>query len=108
MRKGRILLALIAAAAVGLSLMNASWIAPAPPGQLTIVAHRGTAQQVATGAPAGECPARHIRPISHTYIENTLFSMQGAVAYGARGFALDVQPSADGHAVIFRDPTLEC
>jgi glycerophosphoryl diester phosphodiesterase len=34
--------------------------------------------------------------------------MQGAVAYGARGFALDVQSSADGHAVIFRDATLEC
>jgi glycerophosphoryl diester phosphodiesterase len=108
MSKARILLVVLAVAAVGVSLMNASWIAPTPPGQLTLIAHRGTAQQAADGAPADGCPARHIRPITHTYIENTLFAMQGAVAYGAGGFALDVQPSADGHAVVFRDATLEC
>jgi glycerophosphoryl diester phosphodiesterase len=107
-KRNRLFLLLPAAAAVGLSLFNASWIASTPPGRLVVVAHRGTAQQVEPTHRGDPCPARHIRAITHTYIENTLFSMQGAVAYGARGFALDVQPSADGHAIIFRDATLEC
>ena len=107
MRKGHVALLVLAAVAVGLSLLNASWIAPTPPGRLTLIAHRGTAQMPAEGAPA-DCPARRIRPIVHTYIENTVFAMQGAVAYGAGGFLLDVRPSADGHAMIFRDATLEC
>ncbi|HEV2865897.1 MAG TPA: glycerophosphodiester phosphodiesterase family protein [Allosphingosinicella sp.] len=108
MRKGRIALAGLAAAAVALSLVNASWIAGTPPGQLVVVGHRGTAQPIDRAAAGDGCSAHHIRPIVHTYIENTIFAMQGAVAYGARGFALDVQPTADGHAVIFRDATLEC
>jgi glycerophosphoryl diester phosphodiesterase len=108
MKAVRILLWLIAAAAVALALMNASWIAPAPPGRLILVAHHGTAQPFDRAAGETGCTARRIRPIVHTYIENSAFSMQGAVAYGARGFASDVQPSADGHAMIFRDATLEC
>ena len=107
MRKGRIALGILAAAALALSLFNASWLAPTAPGAMTVIAHRGTAQMPAEDAPA-DCPARRIRPIVHTYIENTIFAMQGAVAYGAGGFLLDVWPSADGHAVIFRDTTLEC
>ncbi|HWT13868.1 MAG TPA: glycerophosphodiester phosphodiesterase family protein [Allosphingosinicella sp.] len=109
MRKGaKIGLAVAAAACVALSLFNASWLASTPQGKLVLVAHRGTAQPVDRGVGREGCSALRIRPVAHTYIENTLFSMQGAVAYGARGFALDVQPSADGHAVIFRDSTLEC
>ena len=107
MRTGRLALLLLALAAVALSLLNASWLAPTPPGRLTVLAHRGTAQMPAEGAPA-DCPARRVRPIVHTYIENTIFSMQGAIAYGAGGFLLDVRPSADGHAMIFRDERLDC
>jgi glycerophosphoryl diester phosphodiesterase len=109
MRKGAIaLLLLFAAAVVALSLLNASWIAPTPPGRLILIAHHGTAQPVDRAAGGPACSARRIRPIAHTYIENSLFSMQGAIAYGAGGFALDVRPSADGHAIIFRDATLGC
>ena len=106
-KRGRIALALLAAVCVALTLLNASWLAPTPPGRLALVAHHGTAQQPADRAAAG-CPARRIRPLSHTYIENTLFAMQGAVAYGARGFLLPVRTSADGHAVLFRDAALDC
>ena len=99
-------LALLAVICVALTLLNASWLAPTPGGELAVIAHRGTIQPE-DPAPDG-CPARHVRMLAHGYIENTLLSMQGAVAYGARGFALDVQTSADGQAMIFRDPTLEC
>lgn len=103
----KIALGLVAAAAVALTLINASWLAPAPPGRLLVIGHRGTIQPFDRAAAEG-CSAQRIRPITHTYIENTHFAMQGAVAYGAAGFALDVRPSADGHAMIFRDSTLEC
>ena len=99
-------LALLAGTCVALTLLNASWLAPKPKGELAVIAHRGVAQP--EDSRAGGCPARHVRLLAHGYIENTLLSMQGAVAYGARGFALDVQTSVDGHAMIFRDPTLEC
>jgi glycerophosphoryl diester phosphodiesterase len=107
MRPGRIALLLVALAAVGLSLVNASWLAPAPAGVLTLIAHRGVAQPF-DRATAGACPARNIAGTDHRFIENTLFSMQGAVAYGARGLALDVHASADGQAMIFRDEDLAC
>ena len=106
MRKRHLALVALAAAAAGLSLLNASWLAPPPEGELRLIAHRGTAQTFRDGD--GDCPARRMDPRVHTYIENTLFAMQGAVAYGARGFLLDVRPSADGHAMIFRDETLDC
>jgi len=110
MTRGKIVLILFALACVALTLLNASLIAPEPPGQLVIIAHRGTAQLVDPAAAAGQaCPARHIRADSgHTYIENTIFSMRGALAYGASGFALDVQVSGDGQAMIFRDSALDC
>lgn len=106
MRRRHYGLIALAAAAVGLSLFNASWLAPTPPGDLMMIAHRGTAQTFQDAD--GDCPARRMNPRVHTYIENTMFAMRGAVAYGARGFLLDVRPSADGHAMIFRDEALEC
>lgn len=108
MKIGRIALGLVAAAALALSAMNASWLAPAPKGRLLVVAHRGIAQPFDRQVAGDGCSARRIGPSGHNFIENTLFSMHNAVHYGARGFALDVRASADGHAVIFRDGTLDC
>jgi glycerophosphoryl diester phosphodiesterase len=96
----------LALACVGLTLLNASWLAPKPNGPLTVLAHRGTIQPARDGGDG--CPARHVRELASNYIENTLFAMHGAVSYGARGFILDVRASTDGHAMIFRDPTLDC
>jgi len=106
MRKSRVGLALVAAAAVTLSLINASWTAARPTGPLVLVAHRGVAQPLDLAA--GGCSARHMRVSGHKFIENTLFSMQSAIAFGARGLALDVRASADGRAMIFRDSELGC
>lgn len=106
MKTSRLALGLVAIAAVALSAMNASWIASKPTGPLILVAHRGVAQPLDLAA--GGCSARHMRASSHKLIENTLFSMQNAVAFGARGLALDVRASGDGRAVIFRDSELGC
>jgi glycerophosphoryl diester phosphodiesterase len=108
MRAYKIILILVALAAVILSLMNASWIAAKPTGPLVLIAHRGIAQAFDRAAAAGDCSARHISAARHRFIENTLFSMQNAIAQGARGLALDVRASADGRAMIFRDAELSC
>jgi glycerophosphoryl diester phosphodiesterase len=108
MRAGRVALALVALAAVTLSLTNASWLASRPGGRLILVAHRGVAQPIDASARDEACSAGHIRASGHKFIENTLFSMQSAVAFGAAALALDVRASADGQAMIFRDADLAC
>jgi glycerophosphoryl diester phosphodiesterase len=104
---GSIALLLVATAGVGLTLLNASWLAPKPNGPLVLIAHRGIVQPT-DQAEGGGCPAGQVRELASNHIENTLNAMHSAISYGARGFAVDVQASADGHAVIFRDETLEC
>ena len=108
MRLTNILLVLVAIAAVILSAMNASGMAAPPSGPLIVVAHRGVAQPIDPAAPAGDCDARHLLASGQTFVENTLFSMQNAVRFGAGGLMLDVRTSADGQAVIFRDADLSC
>jgi glycerophosphoryl diester phosphodiesterase len=104
----KILLSLVAIAVVTLSAINASWVASRPSGPLILVAHRGVAQPIDRDAAGGDCDARHLLPSDHTFVENTLFSMQNAVHFGADGLMLDVRTSADGRAIIFRDARLEC
>jgi glycerophosphoryl diester phosphodiesterase len=105
MRIGRILLLGLAAASVGLSLLNASWLAPKPSGQLVLIAHRGVAQGEDPDAP---CGAAAIAPGGDLYIENSIFSMHHAVRLGARGLAVDLRLSRDGVPVAFRDAALDC
>jgi glycerophosphoryl diester phosphodiesterase len=102
-----ILLLLLAAAAVVLSGMNASWIAGPPGGPLVVVAHRGVIQPVDAAA-AGGCDVRHVRATGQSFIENTIFSMQNAIRFGADALMVDVRASADAQAMIFRDATLDC
>ena len=51
-------LVLLAGACLSLTLLNASWIAPKPAGELAVIAHRGIVQPE-DPAPDG-CPARHV------------------------------------------------
>lgn len=106
MKAGRIALAAVAAAAVGLSLLNASWIAPKPVGRLDLIARHGVALTFPPGAEG--CTAAAIDEPGHMLIENTLFALRNAVSMGAQGFALDVRATKDGRAVVFRDATLGC
>jgi glycerophosphoryl diester phosphodiesterase len=99
----------IALLAVAVSLLNASWLAPKPKGKLLLVAHRGLAQQFdREGVDKETCTATRIRPPDHLFIENTVFSMQNALRFGADVIELDVHPTKDGRMVVFHDWTLEC
>lgn len=105
-RRGKIAFAGLAAASVLLSLINASWIAAQPPGRLIVVARHGVTQQFAPGA---GCDARRMRPDpENDYVENTLPSIYKAARLGADAVEIDVQASADGEAMVFRDADLGC
>lgn len=108
MRFTNIALILVAAAAVALSAMNASWIAAKPNGALIVVAHRGVAQPVDSAAAGGGCDAAHIRASDQQFIENSLFSMQNAIRFGADALMIDIQATSDGRAIVFRDADLSC
>jgi glycerophosphoryl diester phosphodiesterase len=102
----RIALGGIAALAVLLTLVNASWIAAQPPGRLVVVARHGITQQA---APGDGCEAKRLRfDQDDPYIENTLSSIYKAAQLGADAVEIDVQASADGQAVVFRDADLGC
>ena len=98
----------IAGAAVALSLLNASWLAPSPKGRLILVAEGGIAPSYTEDAEGKPCTAASIRRLDHNFIENTVFSMQNAVRFGADAMDLDVRPTRDGRMVAFRDAALEC
>ncbi|HMC91604.1 MAG TPA: glycerophosphodiester phosphodiesterase family protein [Allosphingosinicella sp.] len=99
---------LISAALVSvlLSLVNASWIAAQPPGRLIVVARHGIVQQVAAGS---GCEAKRMQADpQNDYVENTLPAIYKAAKLGADAIEIDVQATADGQAVAFRDADLSC
>jgi glycerophosphoryl diester phosphodiesterase len=108
--KWRLVLLAIALVAILLSLMNASWIAPRPPGQLIVIANRGIAQPFdRNGLRPDTCTATRIRPPGdNIYIENTLPSLYEATRLGANGVEVQVQRTSDNQMVLFRDPALDC
>src|SRR5205085_3366172 len=105
MRKSRVAATGAAVLAVALSLINASWIAPAPAGQLILVAHHGVAQAPADGT---GCAAARIKAPDHVLIDDTIHSIAMAFTYGAGAVAVDVQRTGDGAMVVLQDETLDC
>lgn len=99
----------IAAFAVTVSLINASWIAPRRKGPLILVAHRGVAQQIEHGGITDEtCTAERMLPSDHDFIDNTLRSFSNARHFGADAIALEVHPTRDRQMVAFHDWTVDC
>lgn len=109
-RRWRYGLAAFALLALLLSLLNASWLAPRPPGRLIVVANRGIAVPFDhAGLKDDDCTARRIRPPGdNPYIENTLPSLYRALKTGADAVAVQVQPTKDGDMVVFHDWTVDC
>jgi len=74
-----------------------------------LLAHRGVAQTFPMEGITGDtCTAEKIFKPQHTYIENTIPSMEAAFKAGADIVELDVQPTVDGEFAVFHDWTLDC
>jgi len=99
----------IAGFAVGVSVINASWLAPRLQRPLVLVAHRGVAQQIQHGGITNEtCTAELMLPSDHDFIDNTLRSYSNARHFGAGAIALQVHPTGDRQMVAFHDWTVDC
>jgi glycerophosphoryl diester phosphodiesterase len=92
-----------------LTLINASWLASAPPGGVKLIAHRAVAQQFSReGVERDTCTASRIEPPAHDYLENTARSIDAARRMGADMIEIDIAPTADGRIAIFHDWTVDC
>ncbi|MGD6779692.1 glycerophosphodiester phosphodiesterase family protein [Sutcliffiella horikoshii] len=74
-----------------------------------LLAHRGVHQTFSMdGIKWDSCTAERIYEPEHSYIENTISSMEEAFRLGADVVELDVHPTTDGEFAVFHDWTLEC
>jgi glycerophosphoryl diester phosphodiesterase len=108
-RTRRILLPLVATLAAFAYLNNTSLFAQRPPGQPTLLAHRGIAQRFDTRELRSDtCTAARMLPPTHSYLENTIASMRASFAAGADIVEIDVHPTTDGQFAVFHDWTVDC
>lgn len=76
---------------------------------MTLLAHRALGQDYRRdGLERDTCTATRWRETGHTWLENTLPSMQAAFAAGADVVEFDVHPTTDGAFAVFHDWTLDC
>jgi len=88
---------------------NTSLLAKRPSGPPTVLAHRGIAQQFDTTDLRNDtCTASRMLPPTHSYLENTIPSMQASFEVGADIVEVDVHPTTDGQFAVFHDWTLDC
>ncbi len=99
----------LALAVLGLTFLNASWLAPDPVGAPKLVAHRGVYQLFdQRGVDNDTCTATRIEQPVHDYLENTMRSMRQARLLTAQMVEVDIAPTADGQIAVFHDWTLDC
>lgn len=90
-------------------LNNSSYLAKARSGEPLLLAHRGLAQTFAMeGVGNDTCTAERITTPEHSYLENTIASMEAAFQAGADIVELDIRPTKDGQFAVFHDWTLDC
>jgi glycerophosphoryl diester phosphodiesterase len=108
-RKFKITTILAALAAGAVYVANASWLAPAPAGDMQAFAHRGVHHTFpGEGLTNDTCTANRIYTPKHSFIENTIASIGAAFEAGADVVEFDVHPTTDGEFAVFHDWTLEC
>jgi glycerophosphoryl diester phosphodiesterase len=106
-RLPRLLLAALAAT-TALWLGNSSRLVHRA-GKPGILAHRGMGQAFRReGVGNDTCTATRILPPLRDYVENTLPNIHQALQLGAAVVEIDLQPTRDGHFVVFHDWTLDC
>ncbi|MEJ6399326.1 glycerophosphodiester phosphodiesterase family protein [Yoonia sp. 208BN28-4] len=100
----------IALVALAIWFLNTSVFELVPDSQQPrLLAHRGVHQiYVGDDRTADTCRANPVAASNHGLIENTIPSMQAAVAAGADVVELDVHLTTDGILAVFHDWTLEC
>jgi Glycerophosphoryl diester phosphodiesterase family len=77
--------------------------------QPSLLAHRGLGQSFdLTRIRSDTCTASRMLPPRHSFLENTIASIQEAFRLGADVVELDVHPTTDGQFAVFHDWTLEC
>jgi glycerophosphoryl diester phosphodiesterase len=78
-------------------------------GKPVLLAHRGLAQTFPPdGIENDTCTASRIRPPEHSFLENTIASMEAAFAAGAERVEFDIHPTTDGQFAVFHDWTVDC
>lgn len=74
-----------------------------------LVAHRALGQDYSRDGLTGTtCTAAQMLTSGHSYLENTIPSMEAAFAFGADIVEFDVHPTTDGHFAVFHDWTVDC
>ncbi|TDL30854.1 glycerophosphodiester phosphodiesterase [Jeotgalibacillus sp. S-D1] len=74
-----------------------------------LLAHRGVGQTFSMDGIEGDtCTAERIFEPDHTYLENTIPSMEAAFEAGADMVEFDIRPTKDGQFAVFHDWTLDC
>jgi len=94
---------------VGLYLGNAAWIVSSQENQRKLLAHRGLHQTYNPwGVNTMDCTASIIDTPVHSFLENTIPSIQAAIEYGADIVEIDIHPTIDGEFMVFHDWELSC
>lgn len=90
-------------------VLNTSLLVATPSGGTKLIAHRGAAQDFdRTNLTNTTCTAAQMIPTGHSYLENTLASMQAALEYGADIIEFDIHQTTDNQFAVFHDWTLDC
>ena len=106
MRRALLILSIIV---VSIYLNNATWIRSKPQGELTLLAHRGVHQTYSKiDLSRDQCTANRIDSPKHTFLENTIESIEQAFLLGAETVEIDIHPTSDNKFVVFHDWTIDC
>jgi len=109
MKKRKVIAFVVGLFVTTVYLANASWIAGAPNGDMSLLAHRGVHQTYhREGLTNTTCTAERIDLPSHSFIENTIPSIRAAIEAGADIIEIDIKLTKDGEIVVFHDETLDC
>ncbi|AOL22078.1 glycerophosphoryl diester phosphodiesterase [Erythrobacter litoralis] len=92
---------------LGLTILNASWLAPYPAGAPKQVA-QGALSPLSVAQPGEECASARIEPPYHRHLANTKESVLRAAKMGAWLVEVDARLAAGGEVVLFSDARLDC
>lgn len=94
--------------AVFVYLNNTSSFSSRRSGRPTVLVHRGMSQRYTVPDRPDNCSAAQMLAPEHSYLENTIDSMQAAFDRGADVVEFDIHATADRRFAVFHDRFLEC